>query len=282
MQWPALSDAVRAKSEVEIPTLPGYIACRDGRILSTRRGPAKPVAITRSPAGLRITVWAERLGRMVTLNPARLMASIFLAPGGSSVGFRNGNPEDLRAENLFWKDEDAYETQPKGTRRIPNFTAYAVNESGQIFSSLGRFRDGKWRRMTPSPDGRGYMRVMARDDKGAERTLKVHTAVLLAFVGPPPTVRHECRHLDGDRRNNVLGNLQWGLPVRNAGDKIRHGTQIRGSTSPMSKLTESDVVTIRAMWQSGNFSQKELAEMHGVTKPTIGRICRYESWAHVA
>lgn len=282
MQWPALSDAARQRSEVEIPTLPGYYACRDGRILSARRGPKKPVAITRSPAGLRVTLWAESLSRMVTLNPARLLASVFLNPCGADVGFRNEDPTDLRAENLYWKDSEVHDAQPEGTVRIPGFSAYAVNRHGQIYSSLGRTRDGRWRKMTPSADGRGYMRVMARDDSNSERTLKVHTAVLLAFVGPPPTPRHECRHLDRDKSNNSLQNLCWGLPVRNADDRIRHGTQVRGSLSPMAKLTEADILAIRAMWETGRFSQQELADAYAVTKATVGRICRHESWVHVA
>jgi len=56
----------------------------------------------------------------------------------------------------------------------------------------------------------------------------VHIAVLEAFVGPCPDGM-ECRHLDGDRRNNQISNLAWGTLAQNRWDLVRHGTLSKGS-----------------------------------------------------
>lgn len=51
----------------------------------------------------------------------------------------------------------------------------------------------------------------------------MHELVLTAHVGPcPPGM--ECRHLDGDEKNNALSNLVWGTPPEQALDRVRHGT----------------------------------------------------------
>lgn len=36
-----------------------------------------------------------------------------------------------------------------------------------------------------------------------------HTLVALAHIGPPPTLKHEINHIDGNRMNNHRSNLEW-------------------------------------------------------------------------
>lgn len=67
----------------------------------------------------------------------------------------------------------------------------------------------------------GHQYVVIKDG-GKNIHVYVHRAVLQAFVGPCPDGM-ECRHLDGNPRNNYLENLAWGTPVENRADVIRHG-----------------------------------------------------------
>jgi hypothetical protein len=53
--------------------------------------------------------------------------------------------------------------------------------------------------------------------------VRVHLAVLEAFVGPRPP-GHVARHGGGGSRDNRLVNLSWGTPSENETDKIEHGT----------------------------------------------------------
>jgi hypothetical protein len=81
------------------------------------------------------------------------------------------------------------------------------------------------------PQG-GLLRVSAKTDghltvtlyKGeSRRTRHVHQLVLETFIGScPPTM--EVRHLDGDPKNNYLGNLVCGTRAENQQDAVRHGT----------------------------------------------------------
>lgn len=83
-------------------------------------------------------------------------------------------------------------------------------------SSRGRVRVAKTRRVCiPKVSDQGYYRV---------RRLKVHLLVLNTFKGPKPSPELCCRHLDGNKLNNRISNLRWGIRKENYQDMILHGT----------------------------------------------------------
>jgi len=101
-------------------------------------------------------------------------------------------------------------------RAIPGWEGlYEVSIDGQI-RSLRR----KGRVMLPFTTEKGYLRVYLYRGTSVER-VRVHTAVLRAFVGPRPAGM-VTRHLDGNPANNHLSNLAWGTPAENEADKKMH------------------------------------------------------------
>lgn len=84
-------------------------------------------------------------------------------------------------------------------------------------------------------------------------------------------------HRNGDQIDNRLENLRWGTPQENADDRIRHGTQARGEDSAQAKLTEADVLEIRA----SALSQSALAARFGVCQSRISLIRSGRSWKHM-
>lgn len=159
--------------------------------------------------------------------------------------------------------------------------AYEVSDQGRVRSvdRLVRANSG-WRNtgvryFTPSSSGKNkkYKRVLLRNP---DKQRPVHQLVLEAFVGPRPE-NCEVRHLDGDPSNNRLDNLAWGTKAENQADKIKHGTILRGTANPASKLTEADVLAIRA----SSKRQVDLAEIYGVSQPIISAIRLRKIWKHV-
>ncbi len=69
-----------------------------------------------------------------------------------------------------------------------------------------------------------------------------------------------------------------GTNMDNVADKMEKGRQSRGSTHGPAKLTESDVIAIRA---AEGFLHRELADRFGVDKTTISHIRARRFWAHV-
>lgn len=55
----------------------------------------------------------------------------------------------------------------------------------------------------------------------------------------------------------------------------------RGQDHTLAKLTSEDVVQMRHMYATGNYSQGQLAIRFGVGQSTASRIVRYEDWIRV-
>ena len=280
MQWSQRPEELRLASEphlASIPTFPGYLVEDNGQIWSERRGGRKLLSVKDTPVGLRVSLWNDAHQKMVTLHPARLIASVFHGPSSASVGYVDGNRLSISAANLFWKNDAGLDILPPEFSVIPGYDGYFVSRDGRIISNRSLLGDGLYRLLSPTPERQGYLRVsVATETK--EKTLKVHLAVITTFKGPRPSPVHQCRHLDGNNQNNSVDNLEWGLPSENAADRLAHGTQPRGEAHAVSKLTNSDAALIRQMLTTGRFSQAEIATKFNISAATVGRIHRGESW----
>lgn len=167
-------------------------------------------------------------------------------------------------------------------RPIPGYDGlYEVSDNGKVRSwrvqgsKVRKAERPRFLRQRPR-SGSGYP-VVDLWYHGNGRQEYVHRLVLEAFRGPPPEGA-VTRHLNGDRADNRLSNLKWGTERENEQDKIRHGTQARGSRHGMSKLAERDVRAIRR-FASGGGTGREIAARFGVHETTVHDILRGRRWA---
>lgn len=127
--------------------------------------------------------------------------------------------------------------------------------------------------LKPQSGYKGRLRVNLC--KGGETQWhQVHRLVMVAFKGFQPL---NVLHNDGNHLNNHIWNLRWGNQKENMADKVLHGTQTQGETHPVAKLTEADVVVIRASTET----QRELAARYGVSQVNIHNIKSRKTWKHV-
>lgn len=54
----------------------------------------------------------------------------------------------------------------------------------------------------------GYLTVYMKNDSGVWKTVSIHRIVAKAFI-PNPDNKREVNHIDGDKKNNKLDNLEW-------------------------------------------------------------------------
>lgn len=126
-------------------------------------------------------------------------------------------------------------------------------------------------------DNRGYYRVCVGHNRKKE-TFKVHRVVAAHFI-PNPNNLKEINHIDGNKLNNSVDNLEWS----NRSLNIRHAFNTgliqpqRGSKNGFSILNEKQVTEI---FQS-NDTLKKLAIKYRVSKYCIYDIKRGRSWNHV-
>ena len=137
-------------------------------------------------------------------------------------------------------------------------------------SNLGRVRSPR-QLLKPTWDGRYYSVKIGR-----KRSL--HVVVAEAWLGPRPEGQHVCHGTNGVHDNSV-SNLYYGTPKRNAADKRRDGTAQIGTRNGANKLTEQQVLEIRAIGSS--MKQRDLAAKYGVSQRTVAVILRRLGWKHL-
>lgn len=166
---------------------------------------------------------------------------------------------------------------------IPGFPGYRIGSDGNLWSCWKRGKKAtmgnEWIKMNSNSNKSRYASVtLHKNSKSYSRT--IHRLVIEAFVGPCPKGM-ECRHKDGNCKNNHLENLSWGTKKENGKDRVKHGTSLVGIKHPKAKLTEESVTEIRRMYATGKYYQKEIGEMFEVDKDHISNIVLRKSWKHI-
>ena len=87
--------------------------------------------------------------------------------------------------------------------QIENFSSYFISRNGNIYN------DRMDRIMNQNIiKGTGYKAVNLKNDDGKYITKKVHKLLIQAFI--PNLLNKKCvNHIDGNKLNNSLDNLEW-------------------------------------------------------------------------
>ena len=82
---------------------------------------------------------------------------------------------------------------------------------------------------------------------------------------------------------DFLSNLKWGTKGENGKDKIKHRTSKvnKGISHGMSKLNEFDVKQVIKTYETGEFTQQEIAATYGVHQSVIPRIVNKKVCKHI-
>ena len=156
------------------------------------------------------------------------------------------------------------------------FPYYSVSSLGRV-SRLGRIKsliEGK----------SGYYKINLYHLNNC-KTFAVHRLVILAFVANvenKPTVNH----IDGDRKNNRLENVEYADHKEQAyhRDKIgpnkgKSSIRVSGSNNPMSKLSEETVLSIYG--EPSSLSNRFVADKYNVPYERARLIRKGEIWKHL-
>jgi uncharacterized protein YerC len=163
-------------------------------------------------------------------------------------------------------------------KQHPYHTHIFVTEDGRVFSN----KTGRLKELKQSPTDRGYLDVSILVSKGRSLKKRVHRVVAETYLENPHNLR-EVDHIDCDKQNNNLYNLEWVSSKENKRRARANGLYDNtvGEKHHNCILTEEQVHQVCKCLQDG-VRNKDIAEMMGVHKDTIGHIKQGDIWKEIS
>jgi hypothetical protein len=124
----------------------------------------------------------------------------------------------------------------------------------------------------------GYMYV-SLSKNSISRKLMVHRLLAISFIDNPENKKF-INHIDGDKLNNSLSNLEWCTSKENTNHAINIGLINRkGVKHHNSKLKEHEVYKIK--FEHKNISLAQIGRIYNISRYVVWRIRNERSWKHV-
>ena len=157
---------------------------------------------------------------------------------------------------------------------------------GYFVSNLGGFRGRSGKPIKQQIHKNGYYVYAMRPEgrKGACKCVKIHRLIAEAFI-PNPENKPFVNHIDGNKLNNNITNLEWCTNQENTIHAYKHGLIkiLSGEDKPNSKLTSEDVRWIREHYipRSREFGTRALGRKFGVDHKNIIDVLKCKSYKNV-
>lgn len=148
-------------------------------------------------------------------------------------------------------------------KRIEGFPNYEIWEDGTIFSFY------KMRKLKPFRLHLYWGVGLHRKKKKA--STYIHRLLAQHFI-PNPNNLPEVNHLDGEKLNNRLENLEWVSHLKNMEHAATHGLMASEFKLPHTKLANWEVSCIKRLTIDSDLSGQELAQLFKISRPTISEI----------
>lgn len=156
---------------------------------------------------------------------------------------------------------------------------YYIRSDGKFFSV--RRHATKIKERVQIVNHFGY-KVVTVSIKQHLRIKSVHRMVALAFIENKRNLPF-VNHLDGDKCNNDITNLEWCTASENIRHAVKHGLINPRSleNSPLAKCTNSQIREVCRLLEKNEDTMDDISRMTGVPKTTILNI-KSGSWKNIS
>lgn len=147
-----------------------------------------------------------------------------------------------------------------------------VSNYGNV--KMSNFKDRKW-----GDNGNEY-KLVNISELGTKRCKKfyIHRLVAQHFLPKPPEHQTQVNHIDGNKENNCVSNLEWICPKENI--KHSHETGLskgRREHGTTVKLSDKFVANAYLSAKIGMYGVREAADKYGMPRTTLSSIMNKRS-----
>lgn len=127
---------------------------------------------------------------------------------------------------------------------------------------------------------KGYELVKLCKD-GIVKSYSVHRLIALNFLSNDKNLP-EINHIDGNKLNNNLYNLEWVSPSDNQKHAFVIGLQKpnKGQNNGQSRSTDTEILFLH-YWRSLGCTIKELSTLFGYSKNHTSDLLNFRKWSHL-
>ena len=184
---------------------------------------------------------------------------------------------EIKKDISNYKDRSFYDINciifwaPITDRVIPGIeqNRYFVNTIGQIYDT---YRQGY---LNPILHNKGYLQCHFYTPYNLDQrstTRKIHRVVMMAFYYFPDCYKYEVNHIDGNKTNNNITNLEWATHSENTIHAINNGLKtIFGRSDLKVNLTDDDIDKILYLNSEG-YTNLEIIDIFKNEGKIVGKV----------
>ena len=173
----------------------------------------------------------------------------------------------------IWKDVIAYEG------------IYKVSNLGRV-KRIGNGSDGRKlseRIMNQKASGwKGKYLSVVLTKNNESKNQYVHRLVGIAFYGMPKNNKTQINHIDGNKHNNCLNNLEWVTAKENQQHRYTILNQSQnGENNAANKYPRTLIEKVISLYKTKNYKQREIAKITGIDYRYVNLIVHNKVWKHL-
>lgn len=212
-------------------------------------------------------------------------------PGDHRINYHNNAGTARRKKYINYKIFLIFYIMQEIFKSIPLFPGYEVSNFGTVKSLVKKvryvhavtreehFRETSELILKQYMGKFGYLFVQLRRHDKKVKNKPIHLLVAETFL-----IRHThhevVNHIDGNKTNNHVSNLEWCTRRQNVDHAMKSGLIAKGERVGTSKLNNHSILAIKNLIKDGH-SHVYVSRLFGVSRATISLIHEGKTWKHL-